>query len=483
MAAGATSRDLKRAPRPDPPRPQRAAPAAMHLVPVRAASAPTVPNVIELGSEHLVPVSPRVSSAPSSSPSRPSRPSDMEARIRRLIAEELSPAGAQQREREEETVRFQLPPQLRGLRLVVVGAISFALVWNVTIGSYRAYVEAQRAHEGSAASASSPLAPAGLAAPHRCAAMGPRVLARAALVRGGVEAAASENRIALGVVTGAREGVAFELDPTSATVMGSTKVIASDALRRVLPALESDLPLDATPEVGPLRAVGKAGDDGEAYEAGTQDGFLVWRARGGEVSARLWPMTTEAEVPRVARVGSDDVLVFRRGDAIWMGTVHLDHDGARGGALVRISEPAAQVGSPSTDARGDTVLSAWSQRDTRGGRWTPRWARWRHDVRVGSVQQLTPPGTENAIAPSIAALAEGRFLLSWTEGGTGHHRVRAQLFGPSDEPLGAAFDVSAPDVDAGQAELAVGRDGHGAAGYLVARGSRFDLVATPIACE
>ncbi len=77
MAGGATSRDLKRAPRPDPPRPLRATP-AMHLVPVRASSAPTVPTVravpnVELGSEHLV-----------------SLPDDTEVRIRRLIAEELA---------------------------------------------------------------------------------------------------------------------------------------------------------------------------------------------------------------------------------------------------------------------------------------------------------------------------------------------------------------------------------------------------------
>ncbi len=99
------------------------------------------------------------------------------------------------------------------------------------------------------------------------------------------------------------------------------------------------------------------------------------------------------------------------------------------------------------------------------------------------MQQLTLPGTDNAIAPSIAALGDGRFLLAWTEGGAGHHRVRGQLFGANDQPIGSAFDVSAAGADAGQAQLAVGADGRGAAGYLVAHGSRFDLVATPIVCQ
>jgi hypothetical protein len=98
------------------------------------------------------------------------------------------------------------------------------------------------------------------------------------------------------------------------------------------------------------------------------------------------------------------------------------------------------------------------------------------------VQQLTPAG-DNAIAPSVAALADGRFLLAWTEGGNAHHHVRAQLFTPDDHSLGPPFDVSPPGADAGQARLAMGADGRGAAGYLVARGSAFDLVAASIACR
>jgi hypothetical protein len=61
--------------------------------------------------------------------------------------------------------------------------------------------------------------------------------------------------------------------------------------------------------------------------------------------------------------------------------------------------------------------------------------------------------------------------------------VRAQLYSANDQPIGLTFDVSSPGSDAGQARLAIGADGRGAAGYLVARGSAFDLAAASIACR
>lgn len=471
MREGAATQVL-RVPRPDP-RPRARpdpAPPPPPATPVRVVlpslqSAPTLPNV-ELGSEHLV-----------------SLPDDTEVRIRRLIAEELTPARPP---RDESTVRVQAPFPFAGLRVALVAAISFALVWNVAIGAYRAYVAAQAAElrggpAPDVASTAPPLPP--LTALHQCLPAAPRLLTRSVLVRGGVEASASDSRIGLGVVKGPREGLAFELDPTSGAVKASTRVVASDALLRVLPALEADVPLDAVPEVGPFHAVRGAGDDGEAYETGVQGGFLLWRARGRDATSRLWPMANDIEAPRVARAGGDRVLVFRRDGAIWIGAVQVDRDGARAGAIARASEPAAQVGAPAVDSLGDGGIVAWSQREAHGGRWTLRWIRWRAGVPFGSAQQLAPSGTDSAIAPSVAALADGRFLLAWTEGNTGRHRVRAQLFGAGDQPIGSALDVSAPGTDAGQAQLALDLEGRGAVGYLVARATGFDLVATPIACQ
>ncbi len=319
MGERAASRDVRRVPRPDPRPPKRPVePAApVRLVRPAAPSAPTV-AVQELGSEHLV-----------------SLPDDTEVRIRRLIAEELTPTRPG---RNQTTLRLdRLSP--RGVRLIAVGAIVFALVWNVAIGVF--HVTAQTRREEPSGDATS-LRAAAIALPpaaavvHQCTVGSPRLLARSVLLRGGVEATADEDRIALGIVKGPKEGVALELEPGSGVVKASMKVVASDALLRVLPAVEGEVPLDAIPDVGgPLHAIGGAGDDGEC-EAGVQGGFLVWRTRG--VSARLWPMATDVEVPRVARVGRDRVLVFRRDDAIWAGAVQGDGDAARPGGLARVSE-------------------------------------------------------------------------------------------------------------------------------------------------
>jgi hypothetical protein len=49
-------------------------------------------------------------------------------------------------------------------------------------------------------------------------------------------------------------------------------------------------------------------------------------------------------------------------------------------------------------------------------------------------------------------------------------------------PLGAAFNVSPDDEDAGQAQAAVLADGRGIVAYLVARGKAGTLKAMPVTC-
>ena len=427
---------------------------------------PVVP-VVELGSEHLV-----------------SLPDDTEVRICRLIIEELRQAPGFRNDRSEGAPKVEIAPPkkaktLKG-RVTTVAAIVFALVWNVTIGAYLVYSgnghrDTKSAPALALASAPVPIAPRG------CTVTSPsHVLARSVLVRGGVEAAASDNRIGLGVVKGAREGIAFELDGASLAVKTSTKVISSDTLRRVVPALYADAPLDATGDVGPMHLV--SADDGDSYEIGLQKGFLVWRGRDTVDGAPLWPMASDVEAPRVASAGTLRVVVFRQGASIAMGAFEVDHDSVRAGALASISDGALQVGAPSVSAHGDDAIAAWAQRDKGSARWTIRYARAHRGARVGTVHML-PTSSDAAIAPSVAALADGRFLMAWTEGGRAGHRVRAQLVGADDVAVGTPLDLSPFGADAGQAQLALGADGRGTAGYLVARARTFDLVATPIVCE
>jgi hypothetical protein len=146
------------------------------------------------------------------------------------------------------------------------------------------------------------------------------------------------------------------------------------------------------------------------------------------------------------------------------------------------------VGSPVVDAHGDEAVVAWAERDGATAPWGIHWARWTPHTGPGTVHELAlPPGGpgERAMAPSVAALSGGRFLLAWTEAGHGRNQVRAQVVDANDRPLGAALDVSPIDAVAGQEQIAMADlDGaqKGAIAYLVARRGGFELRATAIDC-
>jgi hypothetical protein len=320
-----------------------------------------------------------------------------------------------------------------------------------------------------------------------CAVAGPaRLLARRALVRGGVEVSSADGRIGVGVMTGAREGSAFELDASSLAVKSSAKVIAPEPLRRVLPALSLSAPLDVLVDSSATRSLVDA-DDNASIAA--RDGYLVWGSREEHDQVRLWRLDGGGaiESPRLVALGAtgDRVVTFRRNGAIWIGAFRATEASAALGPLARASD-GAQVGSPSIDARGGEAIVAWAQRDGAAAPWTVRWMRWRPGVLIEKPRALVlPPGGpgERAIAPSVAALDGGRFLLAWTEGAASRHQVRAQAFDEGDRPWGEAFDVSPPGSIAGQEQIAMADGSTGAVAFLSGRGRGFELVAAPIACR
>jgi hypothetical protein len=169
---------------------------------------------------------------------------------------------------------------------------------------------------------------------------------------------------------------------------------------------------------------------------------------------------------------------------VWIGSF-------RGGQvtsdLVRLST-SASVGAPVIDAHGDEAIVAWAQRDGASAPWGIHWARWTPHAGPGTEHELALPAGgpgERAMAPSVAALDGGRFLLAWTEAGHGRNQVRAQVFDAANRPQGPALDVSPRDVVAGQEQIAVADlDGaqKGAVAYLVARRGAFELRATSIDC-
>jgi hypothetical protein len=374
-------------------------------------------------------------------------------------------------------------PRSRELRVIAAIAAAIAIPVLVTIvverPSPRPLVAVQARAE----------APPGVAAkpppraPGSCAIDGvPHLLARRALVRGGVEATTLDERVAFATLTSTKSGTAFELDARTLAVKSSAKVVTGDPLHHIVPELGDDAPVEAQADTGALRSLADA--DGDSA-IGLRDGFVVWGPRDGDGMVRLWklPWPQALEAPRVAQLGTsgERVLVFRRAGAIWIGSFR---GGQTTSDLTRLSA-GDYVGVPALDARGDEAIVAWAQRDVAASPWGVRWVRWTAHGGQSLVHELSLPAGgpgDRAMAPSVSALDDRRFLLAWTEAGRGKNQVRAQVFDGTDHPLGDALTVSPQDAIAGQEQIALTDAGHGAIAYLVARRGAFELRATAIDC-
>jgi hypothetical protein len=87
-----------------------------------------------------------------------------------------------------------------------------------------------------------------------------------------------------------------------------------------------------------------------------------------------------------------------------------------------------------------------------------------------------------AIAPAIAGLADGRWLLVWTEGSGGDHDVRAQTLDPELKPIGAPFAISHEGGNAGQGAVALS-SGRGAIAYLALTGQGYEVWGAAVDCR
>jgi hypothetical protein len=386
-----------------------------------------------------------------------------------------------------------LPGRGRAARIGAFGAIAASVaIAGLTVTAFTA-----RSPRGTVTSAASVAAPPSVLPAPPSPANEPRLpartigscslggeahlLARRALLRGGVEATALDDRLAFAALTSPKSGTAFELDARTLTIKSSAKVVASEPIRHVIPAMGDGAPVEADLDTGTLRTLADA--EGEST-VGVRDGFIVWGPRDGEAT-RLWRLAwpQAIEAPRVAALGTggERVMALRRGGGIWVGSFR---GGQTTSDLVRVST-SEYVGVPALDTRADEAVVAWAQRDTAASPWGVRWTRWTSHAGSEAVHELMlPPGGpgDRAMAPSVSALEGGRILLAWTETGHGKNQVRAQVFDRSDRPLGDALGVSPDDAVAGQEQIALADGDHGAIAYLVARRGAFELRATGIDC-
>jgi hypothetical protein len=309
--------------------------------------------------------------------------------------------------------------------------------------------------------------------PPACAIAGePRVVARRALVAGGIETSIADGRLAFGVVTSPREGRAIEVDIHSLATIGSARLASAQPLRRTVPILPTDDAVDVAADtndrartaIDPLRgALGLSP-------------ARIWKLQGMPVDGvRAAPLTSMKGY----------AIALRRANAIWLGATGGDDAQTPYAPLVRLSEPGRRIGAPSVAVSADAVVVAWAER-TNDTPWRIKWVRLRPGLAPESARDLVIPAGglgEQAMSPSVAGLDDGRVLLAWTEGPASNHQVRAQLIGADDATSGAAFALSADGVFSGQAQVALGADGRGVVAFFASRGGDYDAVAVPMACK
>jgi hypothetical protein len=164
------------------------------------------------------------------------------------------------------------------------------------------------------------------------------------------------------------------------------------------------------------------------------------------------PAGTRVTAPRVASLGGAHFVTFRQGGA--EGSVltgWLKADGSVLGDLSAVQGAPQSLGTPTAATNGQRALALFSGRTDK----TTPYDIYAAAAAPGSAAEAArkielPVEGGGAIAPSLAELSPGRFLLQWTDGNVGHYQVRAVVLGADLVPLGPALRVSPKGANAGQ---------------------------------
>lgn len=162
--------------------------------------------------------------------------------------------------------------------------------------------------------------------------------------------------------------------------------------------------------------------------------------------------------PRVVSSGGSHLVSFRRGGL--QGDVayaFLAPDGKPLGELHTLrSDESAMSGTPDAAFEGERFLIGFAGRAADDQPWQVFLASGvKGGPRPGVARFRTPPGGlgGGSIAPAVAALPGGRWVLSWTEGKAPQYEVRLQALEADLTPRGAPLLASPKGANAGQASL------------------------------
>jgi hypothetical protein len=292
------------------------------------------------------------------------------------------------------------------------------------------------------------------------------------------EAVAYQDKLAVGYGQSPSEPRGLLFDPaTGVAEITHRPALAGDApeLSRVVPIVQgADVNFAETLEQD--RGVSGAVfvSTGEPFVVGFTSDKVVKLDKPGADPSDLWDLAAARGRPDALTVTPSPAgyaVSYRYADQIHVGVLKPDRSVAHAAAVVAGS--GGIVGKPSVALNGEEVSVVFADKPNAPN--APielRWARGTlgTPLTVANIVELPAGGPGgDAMAPAIAALAGGRWLLMWTEGQrSGQKTLRAQTYDRKYRPVGDALRVSP----------ATGSFGQGTVGAVTARAVVLFLQAT-----
>jgi hypothetical protein len=215
-------------------------------------------------------------------------------------------------------------------------------------------------------------------------------------------------------------------------------------------------------------------------------GFVRLADPGGEPVA-LWalePPKKRGDALRTYAIGGKGVAVtYRYAGRIFHAL--LKDDGSVAQDVAAIAGSGGKVGKPNIGSNRRDVSVVFADRPPKAKAAQIRWAHGPLGKALleSQVVELPAggPGGE-AIAPAIAGLSGGRWLLMWTEGRTGARTLRAQTYDRKYQPVGEALRVSPATGSFGQGTIGVVGES-AVVVFLLATRRTYEVWGTVLQCE
>ncbi len=196
------------------------------------------------------------------------------------------------------------------------------------------------------------------------------------------------------------------------------------------------------------------------FVLGFRDGECVSLDDPDGEAASLWAIEAGG-TPNALRAlpvtGKGVAVAYRHDKKSWFGWLGEDRTVVH--PAKAIESTAVESGKPMIAHNGRAISLVYAERPDKGQAAVIRWAKAPIGEPLGEAKPVElPPGGpgSDAIAPAIAGLSGGRWLLMWTEGEKGSQRVlRAQTYDNQGAPIGEALRVSPATGSFGQGTVGV----------------------------